>query len=83
MTRSGEPHFFFSRFNQHALVRSAPQGSCTPEGCCVSAYLDAGAGKLESVAGDIDKPTKAASSSITGPVRPLTPSLLETNGPTS
>ena len=44
MTRSGEPKFLDSHFSQDGLVRTALQGPCTPEGCCVSRSLGASGG---------------------------------------
>jgi hypothetical protein len=62
VTRSGEPKFSYSRFSQDALVRTALQGSCTPEGCSVSASQDA-----DGEARKRGKATQAVTSPYTSP----------------
>ena len=59
MTRSGEPKFFYhSRFNQHALVCTALQGP-DPSRAVVFLRVRTRVGKLEVLAADIAKATKA------------------------
>ena len=64
MTRSGETKCSSSHFNQHGLVRTALQGSLTPEGLLYFYEARARVGKLETVPEVLGKATKTATSLI-------------------